>query len=227
MYAQLDGFILLTQQMNDVVNPHKKPHMIMEGLVELESSTSDSQAVIKSHPPTILYAGALRKEYGLDALLEGFSALLRPDVRLVVYGAGPYSAEIVSASKADPRIVFGGRIPVTQVMQEQRKAWILVNTRRVEDEFTKYSFPSKILSYMSSGTAVLTTRLPGMPEDYFEHLFLIDGAGAQGITDALNELLSLPPRDLEMRGRHAQEFVLNKKNNVVQTARIIDFALER
>jgi glycosyltransferase involved in cell wall biosynthesis len=224
-YSQFDGFILLTKQMGAVVNLRNKPSMIMEGLIDAKLSTDDGDHPIKADHPTILYAGALRREYGLDDLLAGFTALTRPDVRLVIYGAGPFSVEILAAARVDARIEFGGRIPVSQVMHEQRKAWILVNTRRADDEFTKYSFPSKLLSYMSSGTAVLTTMLPGMPKEYEDQVVIVKGVGAHGVTTALNDLLTLPRRDLEARGKRAQEFVMTTKNNVFQTRRVLDFGL--
>jgi glycosyltransferase involved in cell wall biosynthesis len=79
---------------------------------------------------------------------------------------------------------------------------------------------------MTSGTPVLTTRLPGMPEEYAEYVFMIDGSGSEGVTAALAELFALPSDELVARGLAAQNFVVNSKNNVVQSRRILDFAQE-
>lgn len=224
-YSAFDGFVLLTQQMDTVVNTLGRPSMVMEGLINGERPALSSPPA-KSVQPTILYAGALRKEYGLDDLLEGFMTLERPEARLVIFGEGPYASTISDAAQVDSRITFGGRIGIPEVMHEQQRAWVLVNTRRDEDEFTKYSFPSKLLSYMASGTAVLTTRLPGMPSEYEDHIFIIDGFGSEAVNQSLGRILNLPFEDLEIRADGARSFVQSKKNNVVQTARIIDFALE-
>jgi len=221
-YARLDGFILLTKHMNDVVNPHKRPSMIMEGMV---GSPVDGDSVTeKFKAPTIVYAGALRAEYGLDDLLSGFIDLGDDQAELLVFGAGPFERDILEASHENPRIKFGGRIPVEMVMTMQRKAWILANTRRVDDEFTKYSFPSKLLSYMASGTAVVTTRLPGMPSEYDDFVYLIDRPGSQGVTDSLRDLLGRPLAELNARGADAARFIAEHKNNKIQTQRILDFA---
>jgi len=226
LYGQLDGFVLMTSLMGTVVNPRRQPQLVMEGLVPLISAQDPSETVAKALEPTVMYVGALRKEYGLDDLVAGFMGVPRPDARLVIYGAGPFANEIIEASQLDTRISYGGRIPVNRVMPEQRRAWVLVNTRRADDEFTKYSFPSKMLSYMSSGSAVLTTRLPGMPAEYNEHLYTIDEPGIEGVTTALEAILAIPLKALEARGLAARNFVLHEKNNVAQTRRILDFALE-
>jgi glycosyltransferase involved in cell wall biosynthesis len=222
IYGAFDGFILLTKQMNAVVNPKRKPHVIMEGLVD--QAAMDDAEEARSDAPTIVYAGALRKEYGLDDLLEGFLAVERDDVRLVFYGGGPFEKDIVAASRVDGRVTFGGRVPVSEVMRIQRRAWLLANTRRIDDEFTKYSFPSKMLSYMASGTPVLTTKLPGMPDEYNEHVFLVDGQGASAVTEAVNRVLSLPLSTLDAQGTAARGFVAERKNNVFQAARVLEFA---
>lgn len=226
LYSNFGGFVLMTGLMNCVVNPRDRPHLVMEGLVGQEPDFLESQEITKAEKPTVMYVGALRREYGLDDLVTGFMNVRRRDARLIIYGAGPFAKEITVATRVDKRITYGGRIPVSQVMSEQAKSWILINTRRADDEFTKYSFPSKLLSYMASGTTVLTTQLPGMPQDYADHVYLIDGLGAQGVTDAIERTLALPLDDLRDRGSAAREFVVTQKNNVVQARRILDFALE-
>lgn len=227
LYARFNGFVLLTKAMNTVVNPLGRPSMVMEGMVSSSTARSAKQAMpAKTEVKTVMYAGALRQEYGLDDLLNGFRALRRDDVSLVIYGAGPFSSEIQSAAREDKRVIFGDRITVDAVAHEQKRAWVLANTRRLDDEFTKYSFPSKMLSYMSSGTPVLTTKLSGMPAEYLEHVYLVDGDGASAVTAALEKVLALDSDELNSFGRSAMRFVNESKNNRNQAGRILTFARE-
>ena len=85
----------------------------------------------------------------------------------------------------------------------------------------KYSFPSKNMEYMVSGTPVLTTNLPGMPEEYKDYVYLFEDESVQGMARKIREVLSLPTNELYRKGRAAKEFVLNEKNNICQTHKIL------
>lgn len=222
-YARFDGVVILTEAMNPVVNPHGKPALVMEGLADFREAERDNSASPKAALPTALYAGALRAEYGLDALVEGFRRLPDPDVRLSIYGAGDYADQITEAAREDPRIQFHGSVPIDEVVEEEKRAWVLVNPRPTDREFTKYSFPSKTMEYLASGTATLSTRLPGIPEEYFGHMLSIYNPGSTGITEALGTALRMPAQRLAELGRSGKEFVMREKNHVRQSERILDF----
>jgi len=222
VYRQLDTFVLLTEQMNGVVNSRGKPHIVMEGLVDIGMRSSQNELSGKAEHPTVLYAGALRKQYGLENLVRGFEALVDPRVRLEIYGEGDYVPDIERAALRDGRISYGGLVPNKEVVEHEKRAWVLVNPRPASQEFTRYSFPSKNMEYMVSGTPVLTTRLPGMPAEYYGYVSTIDGDDADAITDALSRELARDPSELHAQGERARSFVLAKKNNVVQTARILE-----
>ena len=121
----------------------------------------------------------------------------------------------------DPRIFYGGMLLNTQIVEKEQEATLLVNPRPTHEEFVKYSFPSKTMEYMASGTPVMTTVLPGMPKDYYPHVFLLEQETAEGIADKLTEVLSLSDEELFEKGQAAKEFILTTRNNVVQAAKII------
>ena len=73
---------------------------------------------------------------------------------------------------------------------------------------------------MLSGTPVLTTKLSGIPDEYFQHIYTFDEETVEGYTHKLNEILSLPDEELKQTGLKAQEFVLKNKNNIIQSQRI-------
>lgn len=220
-YKQLDSFILLTEQMNGVVNKQGKPYIVMEGLVDVNMRAVPNNLEDKAPEKTVMYAGALRAQYGLKNLVEGFMAYPNPDVRLWIFGAGDYAPEIEKAAQQDPRIQFGGMINLEQVVEKELKATVMVNCRPADMEFAKYSFPSKNMEYMVSGTPILTTRLPGMPGEYYDYIYTIDGNTAADVTAALEKVLAETPEALHEKGMEARSFVLTKKNNVAQSGRIL------
>ena len=75
---------------------------------------------------------------------------------------------------------------------------------------------------MASGTPVLTTRLPGMPKEYEEFVYLINDETIDGIGEALVSVLSDSREVLHQKGRGAKAFVMRTKNNMIQAKKIID-----
>ena len=86
----------------------------------------------------------------------------------------------------------------------------------------KYSFPSKTMEYMASGTPVLTTILPGMPKEYYPYVYLLPDESAAGISGMLKQVLSQSDEALFEKGNAARNFVLDTRNNVVQAAKILE-----
>ncbi len=220
-YNKLDSFILLTEQMSAVVNPQNKPYIVMEGLVDINMEAVPNTLDNKQQCKTVMYAGALREQYGLKNLVDGFSAIKNPDIRLWIFGAGDYSPEIEKAAEADNRIIFGGMIPLSEVVEKELTVSLMVNCRPADREFARYSFPSKNMEYMVSGTPILTTRLPGMPKEYYDYVYTIDDNTPLAVTKALSGVLALSKEELHEKGNRARNFVLEKKNNVVQSGRIL------
>lgn len=220
-YAQLDSMILLTEQMTDVVNPWGKPFIVMEGLVDVNMRQEENLPENKDDHDSIMYAGALRAQYGLESLVKGFMKYDNSDARLWIFGAGDYAPEIEQAAQKDSRILFYGMQPQAQVVQRELSARVLVNARPTGMEFSQYSFPSKNMEYMVSGTPVLTTRLPGMPKEYEQYVYTIDGDTPEDVTAALEKVFSETRDALHQKGMESKNFVLQKKNNLVQTQRML------
>ena len=74
-----------------------------------------------------------------------------------------------------------------------------------------------------SATPVVTTRLPGIPEDYSNHLYVFDDESEIGIKNTLNNLMSLSSEELFQKGQLASKFVMNEKSNKIQAQKIVNF----
>lgn len=218
-----DGYVLLTEQMNEVVNRKGVPFIVMEGLCD--SSMSDFPPFIKNGDnKVVIYAGGLYEEYGVKFLINGFLKLESKDVELHLFGHGPMVELIESLQLSDKRIKYFGIVPNSRVVQAELAASLLVNPRPTIEDFTKYSFPSKNMEYMVSGTPVLTTVLAGMPMEYHDYVYLLKDESENGVFKMLKKLLiDTPGEELELMGERAKRFVLDNKNNIYQSNRIIDF----
>lgn len=226
MLHRFDGYILLTQQMNPVVNPKNKPFIIMEGLVDIDMKTKEISLENKSKEKTLIYAGGLFEKYGIATLIEAFKKLEDPNLRLHLYGTGPMASNMDSYIDGDSRIKFMGMVPNNVVVAEQLKATLLINPRPTHEEFTKFSFPSKNMEYMASGTPIITTNLPGMPKEYYPYVYLIEDETTDGLYTSLKEVLSKTPKELLHFGLKSKNFVMDYKNNKKQGEKVMGLITE-
>ena len=195
--------------------------MILEGQSDIAMQALAPSLEEKLSPRVCLYAGGVRKKYGLQILAEGFLKADIPDAVLRIYGQGDYVEELKALSQKDSRVQYCGMLLSSQVVEKERTATLLINPRPTSEEYVKYSFPSKTMEYMASGTPVLTTRLPGMPKEYHPHVYFIEDETADGVAEALKRVLGSSQEELLEKGELARAFVLSERNNVVQASKIL------
>ena len=221
--GRFDGYILLTEAMNELVNPLAKPYLVAEGQVDAAMSAREN-LLSKKHPEKVcLYAGMLHAAYGVVSLAAAFRRVPDPAARLVFYGQGDVQPLLEKIAGEDGRIELRGVLDNASVVAEELKATLLINPRPSGEAFTAYSFPSKNLEYMVSGTPVLTTKLSGMPREYDSYAYLLEDESVEGMAKTLCEVLSLSRETLHAKGTAAKEFVLNHKSNTAQAARVAAF----
>ena len=226
LLEKADGYIFLTEAMNELVNKNKKPYIIIEGSVDFEISKLKIQRTKKDEPKSIVYAGGIHEKFGVIKLAEAFMRINLKEYELHIYGAGEGVEIIKEFEKKYKNIKYKGVLPVEKIVEKEIRATLLVNPRPVNEEFVKYSFPSKTLEYMVSGTPLLTTKLSGIPKEYFNYVYTFEEDTVDSMTDALNNILCLKEEELIYKGKKAREYVLKNKNNIIQGQRIIDFLKE-
>ena len=149
-----------------------------------------------------------------------------PNSELHIYGSGDYEAELRELCRAHDCVKYFGTCPNSHIVSEEYKASLLVNPRPTNEEYTQYSFPSKNMEYMASGTPVLTTKLPGMPPEYYPYVYLIEPETTEALAQTLRELLSKPSEDLFSFGQAAKSFILQEKNNLQQAKKLVQLLKE-
>ena len=214
-------YVFLTEQMNTVVNTKHRPYIVMEGLVDADMPAQEPSK--KENKRVVLYAGGLHERYGLKMLVEAFLKADVDNTELWLYGDGPFAKKLSDYVSRDSRIHYYGVRPNREIVAAECRAALLVNPRPTHEEFTQYSFPSKNMEYMVSGTPLLTTILPGMPKEYYPYLYLFDqGETTDSYCSALRNVLTLSDDELNAKGSKAREWVLKYKNNIIQSRRIVD-----
>lgn len=229
LFKHMDGFIFLTEQMNQRLNKKNKPYIVLEGHVDSEVRyfESNKKWELESGKKIVIYAGSIFKLYGIQNLVEGFLKANIPDAEIWIYGDGDYKDELIEIAKVNPLVKYFGVKPNAEIVSAEMRAALLVNPRPVAPEYTKYSFPSKNMEYMVSGTPLLTTKLPGMPKEYYPFIYLINDESPEGIANVLAETLNVPFSERKEKAERARDFVMKHKTNVEQARKIVRFLKKR
>lgn len=224
LFSMLDSYMFLTKQMNEKVNKKHKPYVVIEGQVDKKEERTVLKKQKENYLKVCMYAGILQKQYGLELLVKGFIKAGLDDWQLHLYGNGDYVGELENVCKQHSNVKYFHSMPNDIIVQKEKEADLLVNPRPSGEEYTKYSFPSKNMEYMVSGTPTVTTRLPGMPEEYLKYVYTIREESVDGICQTFREIASVSEKDRQELGQRAREFVLREKNNQKQAAKILEMA---
>ncbi|MEW2375079.1 glycosyltransferase [Micromonospora sp. NPDC047812] len=226
--ARCSGVITLTEALAEDFAPGL-PRLVMEGIFDPVGSRVDVAGQAPAAPGTreVVYAGGLSRAYGVDRLVEAFRGLPGPDLRLRVYGRGELERWLHEQVAADSRIAPPELLPRDALLPRLARAAVLVNPRPVGQDFVRWSFPSKLIEYLSTGVPVVTTRLPGIPEDYAPWLVFAGSGAAEELREAVDRALRLSSEERARIGLGGADFVRQTRGPAAQGRRIRDFLAAR
>ncbi len=219
--GKYDGYIYLTEDMREVINS-EKPYIVMEGIADI-SNVSLNEETEKAYPAAIMYAGMIEKKNGIINLLDAFEKAALGDTEFWLFGYGNAVDEIMVRVNQNPKIRFFGHRNHDEIVAYEKRASLLVNPRNVYDEFTRYSFPSKTIEYMLSGTPMLTTMLRGIPKEYYKFLFACENNECLTLQQALEHAMAVSVEERAAMGMRAKKFIVEEKNATKQANRIMHF----
>ena len=227
---QVSGFVFLTDQMNDVLNINHVPYTVVEGIGNQntfeESHMKPSFFNEQINNRYILYTGTLDFQYGIVELLEAFVNIKKNksqlSLKLVICGDGDSKHRVINTMESNPDIYYLGQLPPSDVRYLQRNADFLINPRRNEGDYTRFSFPSKTMEYLSSGRPVLCYKLDGIPSEYNDYLKYIDPDSDNGLEYAMKEMIELSDQKKIDIGAKGASFIKKQKNPKVMVKKVIE-----
>lgn len=224
-YKAIDKFILLSKAMEEKIPEAIGKSIVVEGIYapmgnELATTSSDKGLQVLS------YTGSLQGFVGINELVDAFMTTSNQNFRLIICGEGECSGYIEEKSQEDSRIVFRGLVERKEALAIQQESIALVNPRKPNGVITKYSFPSKTMEYLASGTPMIGYRLEGIPDEYFEHMFIPADLSVEAMAKTIGDVFSSPQDVLENKATTARDFILNNKTSKMQVQRILNFMKE-
>ena len=212
--TQFDSYVLLTESMKEKIGCTDSNYIVSEGVYD-EGDSSRTVSDTQNEVFTIFYSGMLYRKFGVMNLVEAVHQMQSNKVRLVLCGYGESKDEIIRLSEIDKRIQYIGIITRNDALKYQSQADLLVNPRIPDNNsFTKYSFPSKNLEYLASGTPTLLYQLEGIPNEYYNYCYYLDKdhTDVKSLKRKIEEIMDIPYEDRKRKAIIAREFILNNKN---------------
>ena len=177
----VDSYLFFAPEMKKMFDVTGKKVMVSEGFLDDDVFEVNEEKRFAVHGENelkyIVYTGTTNEKFGVKDLIDAFMGMEGENYRLVICGGGDADEYVRRCATSDKRIMALGQVSPSESRMWQLKADVLVNPRPNDEDFTKYSFPSKNLEYLASGAPVVAYLLDGMPQEYSEYMFCIEDKG--------------------------------------------------
>ena len=209
----VDSSVVLTDDMASILHLDNRPYMVAEGFID--SLPKPTVPTRQGKTVNIVYAGKLYMRFGIKFLVDAFSSLKDENYRLILCGTGDAEEYVQQRAAIDSRIIPVGQVSPDEVQKHIASAAVLVNPRPNNEEYTKYSFPSKDIEYLLSGKPTVAFLLDGMPKCYQNFIYAAQPSEdpTVAIRDALQTALYASAEDISKR--HMQFLEYAEKNLLV------------
>jgi glycosyltransferase involved in cell wall biosynthesis len=128
-----------------------------------------------------MFAGRFDRTRGIYTLLDVLPSLsIGDDVEFWISGYGP-DEEVEQVGKAveqlgDDRVEFFGTLPWDEYRESLASADIFLNLQDPAAEISEYTFPSKLLDFMSVGGVVVSTDMSDLRETFGDLFHFVEGS---------------------------------------------------
>lgn len=225
---KVSGVISMTEALADLLAPGR-PSIILPTIqnTSIELAAASSQMGDENHTYgrliSVVYAGGLYRDSGIDLLAESFCRAKWADKRLIIFGTGELESAIRVYSKKNPNILYMGFIDPKKMAGVYATADILINPRRISSLISSQSFPSKLIEYLCTGKPVISTNMFSLSADIKKHLILAYADDPDELTRCIEEVSSWDSNKREQWRKEVIEYVKKELAPDVQGARIREF----
>ena len=200
----MDGYLTLTEELNNLFNPSEQKHLTFEGIVE---SKEIEKTDVKGK--YVFFGGALLPRYGIYELIEAFKKIKNEDISLLICGHHGNEEKINLAINGDNRIKFLGTLPVKEVLALESNAIVNVNPRPFTKELDRLSIPSKTLEYLSSGALTISVKNTELEKKFNDCAIWSKSGSVDDLYFALTKALSMTANE--------RKYVAEKAKNIAKS----------
>lgn len=217
-FPNYDLYLSLTKDLNDLVNIYNRPYFIFEGLVDEETFPS-SEGLLDNY---FFFAGAIYQKYGILNMLEAFQKYTGPE-KLVIAGQGPDVDKVKKAALEDSRIHYLGLLPSATIKNFEANSLANLNPRIFDRNLDRYSIPSKVIEYASSGTPTITTFHTALQNVFHDSLLYIGHGNVKDIYNGLVDFAEMDKKTVKEKALSAKRIAINNYSLRVKGLEITHF----
>jgi glycosyltransferase involved in cell wall biosynthesis len=171
----------------------------------------------------LAFAGTLNEANGILLILEALKRMPDQNVRLRIAGTGPLENVVREAARRDPRIEFLGNLDSGGVTDLYGHADVLLNVRLTAAVNTRYFFPSKLIEYLGSGVATITTRVAHSDHEFAGLAYFLDQESPEALAELLAFVGTRSPEERRRLGRRARTYISTHKTWEVQAVKLSQY----
>ena len=174
LLSNFDLMFYLCKQMSD--KGGEIPFIVHEGIIskeQIDLVNIEKNNCKKDGLFHVVYTGKFTIEDGVMDLVHSIVSINNEQIVLDIAGGGEIADLIIKVSEKCPRIRYHGVLCKSDVLKLQSKADLFVFPRLPED-YTSYSFPSKIIEYALAGAPILCHSLKCFPSDLKDSLIIME-----------------------------------------------------
>lgn len=217
----VDSYVILTEQMADELDIGTKPYCVIEGIYQNFSEIKKDSK--ENDLNTIVYTGKLDNKFGIMNLINAFMLIKNDKLRLLICGSGEEKDNVEKCALQDQRIIFKGQVSSDEARRYAINADILINPRQNNSNYTKFSFPSKIIDYLATGNPVIAYKLDGMPDIYDQFIYFVPDNSVETLKNTIENVLKDSEKDI--RAQKAKEYLCSEisQKNVAKKILTLNF----
>lgn len=225
---KISGVISMTNRLAESL-AKSRPSLILPSIQNVSfympkrAYKNTNDGVSKNRIITIVYAGGLYKDSGVDLLAESFCRANWNDKRLIIAGSGILENTIRAYSKKNARISFLGFLDANKLIELYAQADILINPRRISSSIALLSFPSKIVEYLCTGKPVISTNMPSLTAEFRKQLILVYSEEPEELIQCIDRVASWDSRKRNQWRISTIQFIKRELSPDVQGSRIKEF----
>lgn len=209
MHKNINKFDVILPITEYELQPFKKQHF-KTFVYETYFDATVFNGIKQEWKKQILYAGSINESYGIENLVNSFLlSKTSKEYELIICGNGDYKTKLEKIISQNDSIKYLGVVSHDTVLKLERESTLLVVP---DSEERPYSFHSRYLEYLSSGTPVLSYIPVGAKKDYHKFLCIIDKQYISDFSFVLDSVIYDNLESAKNKGKQAREFMIKNKD---------------
>lgn len=174
------------------------------------SQIKNSEEFRKNNIIKVIFAGTLNSENGIDVIIECLKIYKNEKIEFLFYGNGNKLNDLKKYQDVDKRVMYCGVLPIDKLQERFKSVDYLINLRDPNSISCKFSFPSKLIQFMGSGTPVISNTFPGLDKHYSDYFIRIDNFTALSLKKVLS---NLPSEERKLKiGKESERFIVTNND---------------